>query len=800
MRWLILHEDTSDYFSVDYVQLNATYIKGLIFTIPGSIPFYTIDPNPANATSDSCLINMIPGDSCLISWPVNATGALETVHEFFVYTNSTTYSQVTNNESEHINITISDAAGIPPVVTLVAPPDATLTSNASLDFTCTVTDNTGLTSLSLYADFSGTFTQVDQDLIGGTSNGSTFTQSPPEGNFVWNCLAIDTDANTDWGDDNRTITIDRSAPTVTLNSPANNEFLSTTYALLNYTPTDTYSALLTCNVTVDGSILSADQSVASGGIGLFNASELSQGLHSWNATCVDAVGYIGYSPTYNFSLSDAPPSVILVTPDNTTFSTGNVDLAYFPQDNSLISSATLYINGAPNETDTTVTKGINQSFNLTGVSEGTYIWTVNVTDNGNLSAVAPERTFIVDLTAPTITLLAPPNESSTDDGDVTFNFTVSDNFDTDLTCDLITSAGINQTNISATNGSITSATLSLPDGLTSWNVTCLDNGGLSSTSQTWTINVSQPPSVTLTRPEEGYGQQNSDVQFYYVPDDNNAIDACILYINGAQNASDNTISIGINNSFEVLGFAEGAYNWTVTCNDTLGSLATTETRNFTIDLTSPNVTLSAPPNGTNVYAQYVEFNFTAYDNLAPLILCNITVDDIQEATLIPALNGQLTTVNVTGITEAQHWWNVTCADAAGNTNVSDTWTFTFFQPPTVELLSPEDGAYLTNISVDLIYLPDDNDDVTSAKLYIDGILNQTEPSPIAGANNTFNLSIPQERTYTWFVSVTDTGGLVTNSTPRTFTADRTAPAITIHQPSEDQTMDWNEIVFNFTAT
>ncbi len=76
--------------------------KGIIPMVSGN-PFYTTNDNP----NTGC-ISLEMGESCMITWHVNATGDVNTTHEFFVIVNSSLFSS--EFESEHVNITISDAS------------------------------------------------------------------------------------------------------------------------------------------------------------------------------------------------------------------------------------------------------------------------------------------------------------------------------------------------------------------------------------------------------------------------------------------------------------------------------------------------------------------------------------------------------------------------------------------------------------------------------------------------------------------------------------------------------------------
>jgi len=75
--------------------------------IPSSgTPFYTTTPNPMNSTTTACLADMKYGDSCEMSWSINASGDHNTTWEFFASFNSFNYTKVLKNETSRVDITI----------------------------------------------------------------------------------------------------------------------------------------------------------------------------------------------------------------------------------------------------------------------------------------------------------------------------------------------------------------------------------------------------------------------------------------------------------------------------------------------------------------------------------------------------------------------------------------------------------------------------------------------------------------------------------------------------------------------
>jgi len=84
---------------IDFIPSNESTSKsGLVSTTAGATPFYTNISNPYSVTLDM-------GESATIRWFVNATGEINSTHEFFAFATITGNPSITN-VSNKLNITI----------------------------------------------------------------------------------------------------------------------------------------------------------------------------------------------------------------------------------------------------------------------------------------------------------------------------------------------------------------------------------------------------------------------------------------------------------------------------------------------------------------------------------------------------------------------------------------------------------------------------------------------------------------------------------------------------------------------
>ena len=126
-----------------------------------------------------------------------------------------------------------------------------------------------------------------------------------------------------------------------------------------------------------------------------------------------------------------------------------------------------------------------------------------------------------------------------------------------------------------------------------------------------------------------------------------------------------------NISFNITDLS-GYYNVTFFANDTGNNFNSTERTNFTIgDFLEPlEITLNQPEDEFNTTSTAIDFNFTAFDDLSTSLSCQLRLNNNIEATNSTTLNGTLTNLQLTGLTDNLYEWNVTCLDNYANSNSS----------------------------------------------------------------------------------------------------------------------------------
>ena len=367
-------------------------------------------------------------------------------------------------------------------------------------------------------------------------------------------------------------------------------------------------------------------------------------------------------------------------------------MTYLPIDNSGFVNCSLYIDDIVflgNQSD--IVNGSNNTILRDNFTEGHYNWTVECVDLSLDTHRPTARNFTVDLNAMLIDLNAPANNTDFATSSVNVNFTATDSIDTSLSCNVTLNDDTVYSTVAAANGTLTNVLVTaLPDGNTTWDVTCVDDAGHTNTSETRIIDVAEPPRIFLNSTNDSYFS-SSTANLFYTPHDNSNVTSCDLYINDVFNQTNaSIIALGAQNSFEVNGLVDGRYNWSVNCTDIVSTTNVSETRIFTVDSVDPTITLHYP-DGHQVFAVNITFNFTVVDLYDDSLTCNLTVDSGIEAQNVAVLNNTVSNQTISGITDGYHTWFMNCSDNAGNVGNSLVYNFTRVTVSYTHLTLPTSG-------------------------------------------------------------------------------------------------------------
>ncbi|MBD3252206.1 DNRLRE domain-containing protein, partial [Candidatus Pacearchaeota archaeon] len=693
---------------------------------------------------------------------------------------------------------LSVETGVAPTLELVTPTDGQWFNYSNLNLTYNATDvNDDMVLSELIIN-----NQVNATNSTAINNGiySNFSINFSSGEYNWTVNVTDSTGMVAT-DTSRKFYIDLIDPNITLIFPYDDSDHSVSQINLSFNATDNMDSVLDCDVVLDGNVINSTTS-NNGVIKNVSSGLLLDGMHYWNVTCTDESGRSYTSETWSFNITDTPPNVTLFSPSlNYVDDDGTISFQYNATDNSGFLNCSLILNGSFDKTNQS--KILNGQYNIVdkiGIPEGWHNWTIECFDLSENSHKPLARNFSVDLNPPDVDLNLPSDSSVFSAGDVNFNFTATDVIDSLLSCNL-TINNVIEDSIAATSGDLENSFVTgLTDGLKYWNVTCIDDVGHSNTSVTWTVNISEAPSVVLnTGNESAYTE--SQINLTYTPSDNTNLSSCNLYLDGVFNQSNSTVIFnGQQNNFTVYGLEDGSYYWYVNCSDYIGLWNYSETRVFYIDSNAPDIALHYP-DGHDVYSQNITFNFTVLDAVDDNLTCNLTVDTTVEISNFGAINGSVTNKTLSGVTDGFHTWHVNCTDDAGNSNGSLVYNFTRFTNPAVNLFYPDDNHWFNVSGFNLTYVPEDDEGITISYLIINGKVNRTNSTAITnGFFNNFTIEYFHDGKYNWTVNVTDVSGLNGTDSERIFYVDTQSPRLVLNAPNGTETLVTNNVTFNFTST
>ena len=706
------------------------------------------------------------------------------------------YSNATGQTTRHV--VIGDTT--PPTVTLGSPANFSWHNNVTVTVYYTPSDNSAVVNCTLYLN--GQFNQSSSPVQNGVQQNFTI-RGLRDGLYNWTVACTDdsgytTTAPVKW------FYVDVQKPSVQLHQPEELEVETRSLVFFNFTAYDNMATYMLCNLTVDSAVKISGINASNATPTVVNYT-LSIGQHYWNVTCSDLAQNYNTSETRTFNVTNTPPDVILISPaDNHWDSTGNITFLFNASDNDMLFKCSLIINNQFNQSKdaSQLVNGTN-NFTLSEMRSGEYSWGVNCSDEGNLSTTAGPRTLHIDTSTPSVELISPVDNYNSTSSALSVQFRATDEYSLNFSCNLTIDGTLNATNINALNNTIISLPLTFTDGIHNWSVSCADLAGNLNQSSTWRFNISERPSISLTSPAPS-AWTNGNVTFIFTASDNDGLFNCSLIINGGVYKTKNSSQLinGGQNNFTVSGLSEGInQQWSVLCFDSghYSNSYSPPARIFNVDRTPPNIVLNYPAPSEEIRQKNITFNFTAADNYASTIYCNLSINGAVNVSDIAITSGSSAIINVSGFLNGIYYWNVSCRDSAYNENWSETRSFNVSIPPDVWLEYPLKEQWDNSENMTFYYYVSANAELSSCSLIINGEINETDYHPTNEAYNNFTIDLIPEGFYLWSVNCTDAMGLVGSSAGRNLTIDRKSPWIVLKSPAEDSLINSNYVTFNWTA-
>jgi len=253
-------------------------------------------------------------------------------------------------------------------------------------------------------------------------------------------------------------------------------------------------------------------------------------------------------------------------------------------------------------------------FNMTGLTNGSYNYTVCVNDTSDNYNCTEIRNVTVDTASPAVTFVYPTPATNS-------NLSQTWTFINVTTNEHTTNASVNfngtwhymlQYNWTSWYMNITS----LGDGVYIYNVSANDTANNTGISETRNITIDTVPPVLTwigTTPVNN-SIQNSTNSYYNITS-NEALSSCLIYFDLTWVIMDKWNDTNWYHS--IIGLAEGEHIFYAVCNDTANNTGTSETRNFTVDIVPPvlNYVYPTPLNNDIKTVNWTYINITSNEPL-----------------------------------------------------------------------------------------------------------------------------------------------------------------------------------------
>lgn len=354
-----------------------------------------------------------------------------------------------------------------------------------------------------------------------------------DGTHTWQIRCFDEHGNENLSEE-RTIKIDSTAPVSTLYRPQNKTNISAASYTVNATVSDSFGIGINATIfyyrenSTDSWKLICVDSISPYSCS-WNTGILPEGnFYEVRVHSNDSQGLNGSFDVHgNITLDRTGPEISLESPENETLDLdGQMLFEYNATDTHLdIANCSLLINGTINITEYAVQEAASQSFQQ-NFTNGTYVWSVNCSDNAGNTNVSENRTFIVapDEDFPQIELILPGNNSVRTSPDIYFVYNVTDATSGIANCSLYINETLNTSVSNPQEGQENSFLVQdMADGSYSWYINCTDDSPFLNTnySETRFFNISQAAEMSVnitvnnTVPEQGeellFGINTTDV-------------------------------------------------------------------------------------------------------------------------------------------------------------------------------------------------------------------------------------------------------------------------------------------------
>jgi hypothetical protein len=300
------------------------------------------------------------------------------------------------------------------------------------------------------------------------------------------------------------------------------------------------------------------------------------------------------------------------------------------------------------------------------------------------------------------------------------------------------------------------------------------------------------PTTTINSPVDNYNSTTTTNYFNCSATGTNLANASIWTNASGSWAINktNTMTGNANSTLISVGLPQGTFLWTCYACDSYGCSFASANRTINIDSIVPALQITYPT-ATTYNANVTVWNWTVSD--VHLSTCFYNVDAGANTTATCAAG-----YNTTNLGTGSHTIIMWANDTFGNRNSSNVTFSVDTNYPNIILNSPNDNLKSQINSINFNCTGSDNVDLSSVSLYLNGVLNQTNSTPINNYPVIFS-KILADNSYTWTCGTCDNINNCVNGSNRNLLIDTINPSIAITYPTATN-YSYVVTIFNTTAS
>ncbi|MFX1250121.1 MAG: Ig-like domain-containing protein, partial [Promethearchaeota archaeon] len=557
-----------------------------------------------------------------------------------------------------------------PQVTITSPANGTITGQDNI--TVQWTGIAGASGINYYEVFVNGSSQ-------GTTTQSNMTVSLSADGYhnitvVVHDIATNTNHHMIW------VRRDAVGPTISITSPSNDTSTDQTSITVNWSGSDVGSGIDYYEVFRNGTSQGTTTSLS------MVVSLSAEGYYNITVVAYDNAGNSNQDMIWVLRDLDNPTVSITSPADGSATNQGSVNVQWTGNDaGSGIDYYEVFLNGS--------SQGTTASLSM--------VVTLSIDGNYNITVVAYDKVghsnqdtiwVLRDTVDPTISITSPVNDTLTNQGSVTIDWTGSD-----------ADSGIDYYDVyldEAFYGTTTSLSMVVTlsaDGYHNITVVAYDNAGNSNQDTIWVQRDTTDPTITITSPADGsITNQGSITVDWTGSDADSGIDYYEVFRNGTSQGTTTSLSMVVTLS------TDGNYNITVVAYDNAGN-SNHDTIWVLRDTVDPTVSITSPVNDTLTNQGSVTIDWTGSDADSGIDYYDVYLDE--------AFYGTTTSLSMVVTLSADGYHNITVVayDNAGNSNQDTIWVQRDTTDPTITITSPADGSITNQGSITVDWTGSDAD-------------------------------------------------------------------------------------------